>query len=67
MGRLVDQQLDELDTLHREAQDNRNRLVQEAIARVRAAVVAGIVPTRDDAMLVQQFIGARTAQNRYGQ
>jgi hypothetical protein len=67
MDRLAEQRLDELDTLHAEAAAARNLLVQDALARVRAAVVMGLTPIRDDAMLVQQFIGARTSQNRYGQ
>lgn len=61
------QRLEELELLHTEAAVARARLVMDAIVRVKAAVEARIRPTQDDAMIVQQFIGARTAQNRWGQ
>lgn len=69
MGSMMvqQQQLEELDLLHTEAAVARARLVMDAIVRVRAAIECLINPTRDDAMIVQQFIGQRTAQNRYGQ
>lgn len=61
------QQLEELELLHTEAAVARCRLVMDAIVRVKAAVEVGIRPTADDAGIVMQFLGARTAQNRYGQ
>jgi len=69
MERLItpEQQLEELDQLHIEAAAARCRLVMDAIARVKAAIEVGISPTQDDATIVMQYIGARTAQNRWGQ
>lgn len=61
------QQCEELDILHTEAAVFRNRLVMDACIRVKAAVEMRIRPTADDASIVMQFIGARTAQNRFGQ
>jgi hypothetical protein len=68
MGSMMvqQQQLDELDILHTEAAVVRARLVMDAIVRVRAAIECRIRPTHDDAMIVQQFIGQRTAQDRFG-
>lgn len=60
------QQLEELDLLHTEAAVASYRLVMDAIIRVKAAVECRIRPTADDAMIVQQFIGQRTAQDRFG-
>ena len=60
------QQLDELDTLHAEAAEVRNHLVMEACDRVAATIIAGLRPNADDARLVQEFIGKRIGQDRYG-
>lgn len=63
----VSQALDDLDTLIAEATEARKALVGEACKRVQACLQSGIHPTQDDALIVMQFIGQRTAQNRYGQ
>lgn len=67
MAALTAQQLDELDSLHVEAVEARDLLVQDAIQRVSRTLSVGLRPVADDVRLVQQFMGQRTAQNRYGQ
>lgn len=64
---VVSQALDDLDTLINEAAEARKTLVGEACKRVQACLQANIRPLEDDARIVMQFIGQRTAQNRYGQ
>lgn len=64
---LIAQQLSELDILHVEATEARNHLVQDAIVRVSRTLQYGLRPVADDVRLVQEFMGQRTAQNRYGQ
>jgi hypothetical protein len=69
MGSLMvlTQQLDELEQLRREAQASmRQQHVEQAIDRVYAALERRIRPLSDDVQLVQQFMGSRTAQDRYG-
>jgi len=60
------QQLDELETLRAESRAHRARHIEEAILRVYHAIEAGIRPVSDDVHIVQQFIGQRTQQDRYG-
>lgn len=64
---VLAQQLDELDLLHAEATAVRARLTCDAIERVKKALEAGIRPLSDDVRLVQEFMGKRMQQNRYGQ
>lgn len=66
MGGLTAQQLSELDILHAEAAEVRNHLVMEACDRVGQAIAIGLRPNADDARLVQEFIGKRIEQDRYG-
>lgn len=63
---VLAQQLDELDVLHTEAKARRARLTCDAIERVQRALEAGIRPLADDVRLVQEFMGSRTAQDRFG-
>jgi hypothetical protein len=63
---VMEQRLDELETLHAEAQAARKVHTQDAIARVKLAVLHGLVPFPDDMRLITEFIGARQGQNRYG-
>lgn len=63
---VVEQQLDELDTLHAEATGLRRRLLIEAVQRVQSCIIRGIRPNRDDAMIVQGYIAERQQQDRYG-
>lgn len=64
---VQEQRLDELDALADEATQARNRLVIEACGRVRDAIIRGLRPQADDALVVTQFIAKRQQQNRYGQ
>lgn len=60
------QQLDELDTLRHEAQELRQRHTLESIERVARCIERGIRPLVDDVHMLQHFMGARVAQDRYG-
>lgn len=64
--RVLQGQLVELATLIAEARELRKRHVEEACVRVARCLEVGIRPVRDDALLIQQFIGQRIAQDRYG-
>lgn len=64
---VQEQQLSELDVLQAEASGQRNLTVLDAIGRVRRSIEARVPVPRGAAEVVQQFIGSRTAQNRYGQ
>lgn len=63
---VQEQRLDELDTLIAEAQVVRNRLVIDACGRVQDCIIRGMRPTRDDMLVVEQFIAKRQQQDRYG-
>jgi hypothetical protein len=64
---VLEQRLDEVETLRAEAELARNRLVIEACERTSIAMIRGITPTRDDMLVLQQYIARRQQQNRYGQ
>jgi len=68
MGSMTVQQgqLDELDLLLNEAREARRFLVIEACERVSRCILARILPSRDDAQVVEQFIRQRQRQDRYG-
>jgi hypothetical protein len=56
----------ELDQLIDEAWDARQQHVVDACARVRTSVLIGLPLNSEDCGVVQQFIGRRTMQDRYG-